>query len=885
MSDHLGERTARCLYPLLVCLYVVSFYLVYLFTDTTSLLPSYQDEAQWLLYHHFIDGSFGRGYFPLWTPDLYCGMPFLAWSHSASLYPFNPLFTLFGFGRAVWINQAIHALIYALGLFYLARRLGASRSAALFAVIVSGAFTVQGEWGNFLPNIRTGVWGPWWLLTFYRLAGERRLRWLLLNASITLVMYLGGQVELLGLGYELVGAAALAAAGFHLAQGRPGRELAAPAALLAAAFVLGYLVSSAQTLPTLELTSLSIRGAGLAYGYFRIFSSPWNVVIWMPYLLTGVAAVPIFCALARSTSSPVHFILAVALLFCLALIHNLFGIMWLMHHLPVARGLLAHSRIAFFAGIILAALLALGFDRMTEPSGARWLKIMGGYGIAAAAIGIYVIARHRNLLLAGAEPAMGEAMSRALGAFLVVAPLQFIVAPWLWRPRRLLRRPRGLRLLFLVAALLLYAAPVLFAMPRNALDPFRFPRQFVDFFSSQPGRFRVQTVYPWDRWERVRIPLQAGILYGTRAADGFITVSVDRYTRLMNAFIPGTFREQGGRISDLEATKALKEGGFLTDRNLSFLNLIGLKYLVTEDRNLKFPSHYFLAYPDSPLVAAGSGGQAAESGDRPAVNLSGRAAARIFTQPGDRLEFGVQSDQPGSWWVTTFTPEGGKTHLLFARRTGPAGKYQTPGAALAADRPQTGELAFCRPGGDRSAGRILDPTIINPEKYFQRLPLAAPFNIFVNPGALPPAFLVPRVVSAGREQALALLTRPGFDPARAAVVEGLATALPDVSLAPSEGARIVRYAPERLEIAAWAAVPRLLLLTDVYFPGWRLWVNGKEERIYPADYAFRGLVLEPGRNEARMSYEPKSFALGLWISLSTLAGLGAAGLAARMKNR
>jgi len=72
--------------------------------------------------------------------------------------------------------------------------------------------------------------------------------------------------------------------------------------------------------------------------------------------------------------------------------------------------------------------------------------------------------------------------------------------------------------------------------------------------------------------DQVQIPLQAGVLFGTRAADGFITLSVRTYTRFLNAITPGTFREEDGRIADLEQLKIFKEGAAISDRNLGWLN-------------------------------------------------------------------------------------------------------------------------------------------------------------------------------------------------------------------------------------------------------------------------------------------------------------------------
>lgn len=84
------------------------------------------------------------------------------------------------------------------------------------------------------------------------------------------------------------------------------------------------------------------------------------------------------------------------------------------------------------------------------------------------------------------------------------------------------------------------------------------------------------------------------------------------------------------------------------------------------------------------------------------------------------------------------------------------------------------------------------------------------------------------------------------------------------------------YRADRVEIVVQAPGPRLLVLTDVYYPGWKATVGGREAPIYPANLAFRGVVVEPGSHAVVFTYEPTSFALGAMLAgLSTfvLAGL------------
>ena len=67
-----------------------------------------------------------------------------------------------------------------------------------------------------------------------------------------------------------------------------------------------------------------------------------------------------------------------------------------------------------------------------------------------------------------------------------------------------------------------------------------------------------------------------------------------------------------------------------------------------------------------------------------------------------------------------------------------------------------------------------------------------------------------------------------------------------------------------------------LVLNDAYYPGWKATINGQPADIFPAYYAFRGLILPPGQHTIEFRYRPASFTWGVWISgVSLLVLLGA----------
>ena len=54
----------------------------------------------------------------------------------------------------------------------------------------------------------------------------------------------------------------------------------------------------------------------------------------------------------------------------------------------------------------------------------------------------------------------------------------------------------------------------------------------------------------------------------------------------------------------------------------------------------------------------------------------------------------------------------------------------------------------------------------------------------------------------------------------------------------------------------------VLMLNDQYYPGWKVYVDGKEDAILCADYIFRAVLVKEGHHEVIFRYEPLSFYLG-----------------------
>lgn len=131
---------------------------------------------------------------------------------------------------------------------------------------------------------------------------------------------------------------------------------------------------------------------------------------------------------------------------------------------------------------------------------------------------------------------------------------------------------------------------------------------------------------------------------------------------------------------------------------------------------------------------------------------------------------------------------------------------------------------------------------------------------------------------------LAALMDPGFDPKAEVILESLPVPKPGrpAKSGAADHAEVLRSSTDRLDVSVRLAEPGLLLVTDNYSKGWRvsaLESGQKSFTVLPADHTLMAVPLGAGGHLLRFEYRPRSFVLGAWLSLASLAlfcGLAAA---------
>jgi len=130
------------------------------------------------------------------------------------------------------------------------------------------------------------------------------------------------------------------------------------------------------------------------------------------------------------------------------------------------------------------------------------------------------------------------------------------------------------------------------------------------------------------------------------------------------------------------------------------------------------------------------------------------------------------------------------------------------------------------------------------------------------------------LVSSG-EAAFAAIHAPDFDPQENVVIEDPAAPEGTADI-PAETFNLyyLDYAAESFKVVAQVPAPAYLVFSEVWYPGWRAWVDGMAVPIYRANFAFRAVHLpSAGVHTVEMRFEPASFKIGAAITAITILAL------------
>ncbi|MBI3026892.1 YfhO family protein [Candidatus Woesearchaeota archaeon] len=143
--------------------------------------------------------------------------------------------------------------------------------------------------------------------------------------------------------------------------------------------------------------------------------------------------------------------------------------------------------------------------------------------------------------------------------------------------------------------------------------------------------------------------------------------------------------------------------------------------------------------------------------------------------------------------------------------------------------------------------------------------------VYENLEFVPRAFIVGNYIVAERSKIIEILKSGDFDPRKNVILEE-SVKLKQTGNAFKE-ADVTFYSPNKIKVEVDTDKPGFLVMSEIWYPGWKAFDNGKEARIYRANYIFRSVYLNNGHHEIEFIFDPLSYRIGKLITILTLMAI------------
>ncbi len=860
---------------------------------------------------------------PLWNPYIFGGMPLLADLSAGVLYPANWLFVWLPTGLALNLAVITTFHLALIGTYLYVRCLGCGRLSALVSgsCFAFGGYMVMSLGQS--QNIAAAAWLPWVLLAVEKLYLQLSWHWLALGASFVTLQFFAGMPQLSFYTLLTAGAYFLFCL-FARKPVAPRWQFVLSVGLLA---LCALLMTAIQLLPARELQQASGRAA-LGYEAFAEFSFPLKQIgaLVIPFLYGGATIPPYhqpysgeagifvtcgyvgllalmlaFVAVSDARREKLVWFWSAAALTALLLAlgsYLPFHLNELLFKLPVYGLFRAAYRHLFEFTFALAVLAGLGMDWLMRQDAlqrrAAWLKSCAFTGLLVAiAVGANKPAwvSPEVLLPCGCLLASGGALGLLV-----------------WRPHWL---SQSLLLAVLGADLLAYG---------HALEWRAYSAQMLVGLGDPPAvQFIKQREPDWNAFRILSYSTQPfgssysalnypnnSIVRELQSVNGYDMLRLVRPAEMLGAMTPE------GVVADLRAFDLIHQG----------FNLFNVKYLICERGtplakgpltgadDLIFDGLRFPAAPldlhlsnGLPRVLLAGGAQADELVLVTVLSNAGQlrdnaqvARIKLRMQDGRRLEVELLAGRDTAEWaydradvkasiqhrrapvIESWPDEGFAGHRYLTRLPFARGAVESLEIEYAQ---QTAQLVIYRAVlRDASSGNTY---ATEPERWpslrWKKLAGFGAVEVYVNLAWLPRSWVVNAAVALPPAEMLQTITQgqfpnqQPFDSTQVALVEtGERASAPLMSETPLSRpesrpqARALRVAPGEAEYAINVQRPGMLVLSEVFYPGWEAALDGKPVPLLRVNYALRGVPLPAGEHRVHLRFQPSSVRLGAVIS-------------------
>lgn len=849
----------------------------------------------------FVQSSWRQGQIPFWDPHSATGMLILAAGLHQALYPLTVvLLMLMPVAYALSWSILLHTFLAGLFCFLWLREMGVGRFGALFGAIAfmfSGSLVlIMSSLGRF-PTI---IWLPLLLWSFERALKRQNWRWTVVGGLILGLQILAGHVQMMFYSTTALGLYTAYRAFWDWFDNRNFRQAIRPLLYLGVILLVGLGLSAIQMLPMAELLPQGIRSE---VDFETDFS--WRLLLRV--LLPDILGTDMDRNLAAGFSHEVYVYLGLlALLFMIASLFSAYRrlawglisagvLIWLViFKVPPLYQLfelfypsfktLGFHRAQILIAFFWAIAAGLGADWiLTKPRPTiKWLLIAGG--VLAMMMGGFLlwlafVSKYQARFM-WSIPALEEMKpppTYILGSliFALVILSACLILFWFWRQQRINQA------VFVSAALMILVVDLFLANIdyNSAFDPaMLYPQtpslKFLQNLSAQETQpYRILSV---DRlfWGDI------ATVFGLDDVQGYDSFLMKRYNQYID--LTGARKKTNFRIAAFNAH---------TSKLLDALNVKYFympRYTLTEGEWVSLLSEVNDPAVQSERISGEQVGEWIIEGwpqkvllATPYANISYQGFLQypaqletaiaidpeVWNQPGVDVLFEVYIKSAASFTDT----------LLFSKhltQTQPDDMRWTPVVVDLSDftgQEVTLSLVTSSPNPETSwSVGWADPVLMDSSKV--ALIYYGPNSIYLNKNYLPRAWVVHQVTRMAEKDVNAVeavLTRKDFNPAEEAVIEGdLPEPLsPEVKTEPVE---FIAYTPASVKLKTELATSGLLIMSDAYYPGWKVYVDGVETSLYATNLMMRGVFVPAGLHQIEFIYDPISFRIGLYISAATI---------------
>jgi len=82
--------------------------------------------------------------------------------------------------------------------------------------------------------------------------------------------------------------------------------------------------------------------------------------------------------------------------------------------------------------------------------------------------------------------------------------------------------------------------------------------------------------------------------------------------------------------------------------------------------------------------------------------------------------------------------------------------------------------------------------------------------------------------------------------------------------------KVLAYDNESIKLKVTTASQAILILSDLFYPGWQAEIDSRPTEILRANYIFRAVEVPSGNHLITFKYSPTSFKLGLYLSMFSI---------------